>query len=67
MYSPRIREDLIPYLYRLRKERGIPMTRLVNEIIEDYLQTQTKTKGDSNVNTLNEHTRLRTGQLRNAG
>jgi EAL domain-containing protein (putative c-di-GMP-specific phosphodiesterase class I) len=37
MYSPKIREELIPYLYQLRKERGIPMTRLVNEIIESYL------------------------------
>ncbi len=33
MYSPRIREDLIPPLYRLAKARGVPMTRLVSEIL----------------------------------
>ena len=34
MYSPKIDEELIPRLYRLRKLRKIPMTRLVNEILE---------------------------------
>ncbi len=29
MYSPKIDEGLIPVLYRLAKERKIPMTRLV--------------------------------------
>ena len=33
MYSPRIREDLIPQLYRLAKARGVPMTRLVSDIL----------------------------------
>ncbi len=33
MYSPRIREDLIPPLYRLAKARGVPMTRLVSDIL----------------------------------
>jgi hypothetical protein len=33
MYSPQIREDLIPPLYRLAKARRIPMTRLVSEIL----------------------------------
>jgi len=33
MYSPRIREDLIRPLYRLAKARGIPMTRLVSDIV----------------------------------
>ena len=33
MYSPQIREDLIPPLYRLAKARRVPMTRLVNEIL----------------------------------
>lgn len=37
MYSPKIAEDLIPALYRLRKERKIPMTRLVNIIIRNAL------------------------------
>ena len=33
MYSPQIREDLIPPLYRLAKARRIPMTRLVSDIL----------------------------------
>lgn len=38
MYSPKIREDLIPRLYRLRQSMGVPMTKLVNQAIENYLQ-----------------------------
>ena len=37
MYSPKIIPELIPKLYRKAKERGIPMTRLVNEILSDRL------------------------------
>ena len=33
MYSPKISEELIPVLYRRAKDRGIPMTRLVNELL----------------------------------
>ena len=35
MYSPKIDEAFIPILYRLAKERKVPMTRLVNEILRD--------------------------------
>ena len=34
MYSPKIREDLIPYLYRIARHYGIPMTGLVNQYLE---------------------------------
>ena len=37
MYSPKIDEELIPRLYRLRKLKKIPMTRLVNGILEHAL------------------------------
>ncbi len=37
MYSPKIDEELIPRLYRLRKLRKVPMTRLVNEILRSVL------------------------------
>ncbi len=37
MYSPKIREDLIPKLYRLAKARKQPMTTLVNDLIEESL------------------------------
>ena len=38
MYSPKIKEELLPKLYRLEKIRKIPMTRVVNMIIEKYLE-----------------------------
>jgi hypothetical protein len=37
MYSPKIDEELIPRLYRLRKLKRIPMTRLVNGILRSVL------------------------------
>ncbi len=37
MYSPKIDEELIPRLYRLRKLRKMPMTRLVNGILRSVL------------------------------
>ena len=37
MYSPKIDEELIPRLYRLRKLKKIPMTRLVNGILRSTL------------------------------
>lgn len=40
MYSPRISEELIPRLYRRAKKEGIPMTKLVNEIVREGLRTR---------------------------
>ncbi len=37
MYSPRISEKLIPKIYRVAKAKGVPMTKLVNEILKDAL------------------------------
>ena len=37
MYSPKVREDLIPRLWHLARRRGVPMTALVAEAVEDYL------------------------------
>ena len=37
IYSPKISETLIPNLYKIAKQRGVPMTRLVNEIITNWL------------------------------
>ena len=39
MYSPKIAEDLIPALYRLAKDRKVPMTRLVDGIIRQALSS----------------------------
>ena len=37
MYSPRIRDDLIPEVYRAAKASGIPMTIWVNQVIGQAL------------------------------
>jgi hypothetical protein len=37
MYSPKIKEELIPYLYQEAKTQKIPMTKYVNQIIENHL------------------------------
>jgi hypothetical protein len=46
MYSPKIDEALIPRLYRLRKLKKIPMTRLVNGILEKALSEMEKEGSD---------------------
>lgn len=38
MYSPRIRDDLIPLLYRLAKSEGKPMTRILDEILRPEIE-----------------------------
>ena len=40
MYSPKIPERLIPILYRLGRERRRPMTHLVAEAVERYLEDE---------------------------
>lgn len=40
MYSPKISEELISPLYHQAKEKGIPMTRLVNEILSEHLSLE---------------------------
>jgi predicted transcriptional regulator len=37
MYSPSIADEYIRKLYRLARVRGVPMTRLVDEIVAEYL------------------------------
>jgi len=45
MYSPKISEDLVPVLFQIARSRRIPMTRLVNQIIKNYLKRNGKMKG----------------------
>ena len=33
MYSPKVREDLVPILYKLAKQEQRPMTELVDEML----------------------------------
>lgn len=40
MYSPKIPERFIPRLCRLGKKRGLPVTRLVAEALEGYLERE---------------------------
>lgn len=37
MYSPKINQKFIPFLYQLAKAKGVPMTKMVNEIINSYI------------------------------
>lgn len=37
MYSPKIREDLIPLIYKLGKAERKPMTKVVDAILRNYL------------------------------
>lgn len=46
MYSPKIREEFIPILFRISVSKRIPMTRLVNQIIKEYLQGNSSSKPD---------------------
>lgn len=34
MYSPKINEELIPKIYELAKQKGVKMTKFVNDILE---------------------------------
>jgi hypothetical protein len=45
-YSPKIPERLIPSLYHAARARGMPMTRLVAEVLETYLVGQGRKAGD---------------------
>jgi len=37
MYSPKIEEDLVTKLYQKAKAEGVPMTKLVDQIIREAL------------------------------
>lgn len=40
MYSPKISEQYIPALYHLGKQKKIPMTKLVQQAIAEYLSKE---------------------------
>ncbi len=40
MYSPKVKEDLIPVLYRLAKQQGRPMTKIIDEILREHLKRE---------------------------
>ena len=38
MYSPKISEEFIPYLYQWAKSEGVTMTALVNRMIKNEIE-----------------------------
>ena len=50
MYSPKIKETYIPVLYKIAKARGMPMTHIVREALDEYFNkpeiAATKTPGE---------------------
>ena len=42
MYSPKISEEFIPYLYQWAKGEGVSMTALVNRIIKNEIEKNQK-------------------------
>jgi hypothetical protein len=42
MYSPKLRDDLIRKIYRLARQEGKPMTRLVDEILRVEVERRFK-------------------------
>lgn len=42
MYQPKIREHLIPRLYRQTKARGMPMTVLLSQLVAEALERMEK-------------------------
>ena len=49
MYSPKIRDDLIPLLYRLARQEGKPMTRLVDEILRVEVERRVRVAGEQSI------------------
>ncbi len=45
MYSPKIKEEFIPILFRISCSKKIAMTKLVNQIIKDYLEKNGEMEG----------------------
>jgi hypothetical protein len=50
MYSPRIKNDLIPLLYRIARHEGKPMTRIVDEILRPVIESRMQ-KLEQSINT----------------
>jgi hypothetical protein len=42
MYSPKIKPELVKKLYNLKQTKKIPMTKMVNEALKEYLIKNTK-------------------------
>ncbi len=47
MYSPKIDAQLIPLLYRMAKSRDMPMTILVNHVLNRFIKRE---KSNNHIN-----------------
>ena len=59
-YSPKIKPELVRELYLLKhsNERKTPMTKLVNEAVEEYLERNRKYGKQENDSNSNETNRI---------
>ena len=48
MYSPKISEEFIPYLYQWAKSEGVSMTALVNRMIKNEIENNQRKEKKSN-------------------
>jgi len=48
MYSPKISEEFIPYLYQWAKSEGVSMTALVNRMIKNEVENNQRKEKKSN-------------------
>ena len=48
MYSPKISEEVIPYLYQWAKSEGVSMTALVNRMIKNEVENNQRKEKKSN-------------------
>ena len=58
MYSPKVKEEFIPMLFKISVSKRIPMTKLVNQIIKDYLDRDSLNHTEKTVEELKEKLNL---------
>lgn len=55
MYSPKIKEEFISILFEISLSKNMPMTKLVNQIIKDYLERNFQIKSKDGAEEHNEN------------
>jgi hypothetical protein len=60
MYSPKIKEEFIPILFKISLSKKIPMTKLVNQIIKDYLERKFQIQSEKTIEESEEKLDLAT-------
>ncbi len=50
MYSPKIKPELIPRIYKIAKARGVRMTTLVNDVLRKALDEMKVVENKQQVN-----------------